>query len=230
MAIVKSTSNSWQSPIKVKLIAYTPEPERVIAAAGRSCYSKEPTDILMETMSENDRKKLIPTLVKMGHHSVIEHAVFTFAISGVSRVTTHQLVRHRIASYSQKSQRYVKEKNFDYVEPPKIQKNEEAHRIFTEAMKYLSDAYAKLVKLGIPKEDARYLLPNATQSHITVTMNARELLHFINLRMAPSAQWEIRILARLMLEEVRKVAPTVFENIPLEPIEIDKEEVVIQQE
>jgi thymidylate synthase (FAD) len=147
-----------------------------------------------------------------GHYSTLEHASYTFAIEGVSRALTHQLVRHRLASFNQQSQRYVKFKDGSVpsVMPHTVEENPEAAAIFEEAMHQTSDAYAKLVELGIPAEDARFVLPNACETKICVTMNIRELLHFFENRCCNRAQWEIRELAWKMLELVKPTAPFIF--------------------
>ena len=156
----------------VKLLAHTPDADRVCAAAARSCYSAKPAGELYDTMK--DPAKFLANVVAMGHHSVIEHAVFTFSVEGVSRSLTHQLVRHRIASYSQQSQRYVSLNTPDYVVPEEIAKNPEAKKIFDDLMQQIWDTYNKLEDLGIIAEDARYVLPNACTTNITVTMNDRD--------------------------------------------------------
>jgi thymidylate synthase (FAD) len=142
----------------------------------------------------------------------LEHASFTFGIEGISRVTTHQLVRHRIASYSQKSQRYVEETGFQCVMPPSIEDEPEAMDVFRETVDRCRYAYLKLREMGISKEDARYLLPSGGETKIVVTMNARELLHFFSLRCCYRAQWEIRAMAVEMLRLCRKTAPLIFHN------------------
>jgi thymidylate synthase (FAD) len=163
---------------------------------------------------ENDKAlKLLQGIVKAGHGSVLEHCCFTFSIEGISRACSHQLVRHRIASYSQQSQRYVKGDKFDYVIPPEIEKREDLKKVFDEHMRNTKTLYNTLILCGMKKEDARYLLPNATTTNIVVTMNARELLHFIELRTSPRAQWEIRELAGEMLKQLKEVAPVIFSNI-----------------
>ena len=196
--------------IKVNLLAYTPNPERTVAASARLCYSAVGAEDLHKDLSEKQVIKLIKKLGSMGHTSTFEHASFTFAIEGVSRVLTHQLVRHRIASYSQKSQRYVTEKEFEYIVPKEIEKNEEALKIYQEHMQSAHDTYVKLMNL-VHKEDARYVLPNATETKIVVTMNARTLLHFFSKRCCMRAQTEIRELADKMLALVKDVAPVLFE-------------------
>ena len=153
----------------------------------------------------------IKKLADMGHESPFEHVNFTFGVEGVSRALSHQLVRHRIASYSQKSQRYVDEKSFTYIVPPSIASNEEALADYHAQMEAIRKAYARLSEL-IPQEDARYVLPNACETKVVVTMNVRSLNNFFRLRCCQRAQWEIRELAKMMLKEVRKVAPRIFAN------------------
>ncbi len=196
--------------MKVELITYTPDPERVVAMAAKSCHTVHTPE--MNEMNEGEIKGIIRITRDAGHHSVLEHASFTFAIDDVSRALTHQLVRHRLASYSQQSQRYVNLKPLEYVSPPTVRVNPEAGKKYEEIMKYLEKSYGELVEMGIPLEDARYILPNATHTNIVVTMNARELINFFTLRTCMKAQWEIRALAYIMLKKVRDVAPTIFEN------------------
>lgn len=199
-------------PMKVKLIAYTPEPDKLASVAANTCYSSRPASRIMEKISPEKSEEIIKRVVASGHHSVIEHAVFTFSIEGVSRALTHQLVRHRIASYSQQSQRYVSMKKASYVVPKSISKNPEALERYESLMADIWDAYSALADMGIPKEDARYLLPNACMTNIVVTMNARELLNFFKIRTCMRAQWEIRDMANRMMAEVKKVAPVIFEK------------------
>jgi thymidylate synthase (FAD) len=146
----------------------------------------------------------------MGHLSVLEHASFTFGIEGISRATSHQLVRHRLASYSQQSQRYVAASAPEFVVPPSIEKDAAKKKNFEAAVRKIYREYAKLLEQGIPAEDARYLLPNAAHTKIIVTMNARELIHFFNLRCCERAQWEIRDMATMMLKLAKKTAPFIF--------------------
>lgn len=195
----------------VKLISYTPNPERTVAAAARLCYSPRSATKLYDDLSEKEIAKLIRQLRKMGHTSTFEHASFTFAIEGISRVLSHQLVRHRIASYSQKSQRYVSEEKFDFVIPPSIKQDANALQCFTEKMDILRKTYHELCKI-VPKEDARYILPNATETKVVATFNARSLHNFFRLRCCARAQWEIQILANQMLALVQEVAPNLFAN------------------
>jgi len=197
--------------MNVELISYTPDPERVSAMAGLLTHSKsKPRDL--KKASEKHLQKVLREVLKLGHTSIIEHACFTFAISDVSRSLTHQLVRHRIASYAQQSQRYVNLKEPNFVTPPRIAKNKKMKNVFMETMNTLWRQYNKLLEAGIPAEDARYVLPNATCSNIIVTMNARSLLNFFELRCCLHAQWEIRKLAGKMLSEVKKAAPIIFKN------------------
>lgn len=198
--------------IKCKLISHTPEPEKVVSIAAKLCYSKSDVDgLITGVLTGNDTEKFIDKLKGMGHESPLEHVSFTFAIEGVSRTLTHQLVRHRIASYSQKSQRYVSENDFEYIVPPSIA-NGAGVLLYDKLMKQIKQTYTLLVNMNIPKEDARYVLPNATETKIIVTMNARSLFNFFSLRCCTHAQWEIRQLANLMLIEVQKVAPILFKN------------------
>lgn len=209
--------------MKVTLVDYPRYADYKAYCSARVCYSdKGFVDIWCETPMtgmdkediENDKAlKLLKNIVDKGHGSVLEHCVFTFSIEGISRACSHQLVRHRIASYSQQSQRYVNGSKFSYVIPPEIEKNENFKKAFDSYMKNTMNFYNGLVALGIKKEDARYLLPNATTTNIVVTMNARELLHFIELRSSPRAQWEIRELAQEMLRQLKEVAPVIFSGL-----------------
>lgn len=204
--------------MKVELIKYTKDPERIIAAAAKSCYSKLTSEELYNTMSDEQVTKMVTHLLTAAHSSPIEHATFTYSISGVSRALTHQLVRHRLANYSHESMRYVNFSDVKFTLPPSILVNANnqagkptAKDVYINACKMLNSVYTYLVEeCKVPKEDARYLLPNASQSNITVTMNAAELMHFFNLRCCTRAQWEIRNMANLMLEEAKKVAPVLF--------------------
>jgi len=198
--------------MKIKLINYTPEPDKTCAAAALSCHSQKSVEEILKDISETETKKILEHTISKGHHSVIEHASFTFSISGVSRTLTHQLVRHRIASYSQQSQRFVKLEEPTFVSPPSIENDKDILLEYKSFMETTWKFYNKLIKKNINPEDARFVLPNATTTNITVTMNARELIHFFKLRCAPEAQWEIRQMALKMLKEVKKIAPVIFEN------------------
>lgn len=197
--------------MNVELLYHTPDPERAIATAARLCYAPVGAAELMETMPEERVKSVLSTIMKSGHFSTLEHVSYTFAIDGVSRALTHQLVRHRLASFNQQSQRYVKFANgLETIKPGTVAENPEANALFDEAIEFAKDAYVKLLDMGIPAEDARYLLPNAAETKIVVTMNVRELLHFFELRCCNRAQWEICDLAHKMLELVLPTAPFVF--------------------
>jgi thymidylate synthase (FAD) len=193
----------------VQLLAWTDEPERLIAAAARLCYSAASAAELARRMSAGQIDSFIERLTSMGHYSPLEHVSFTFAVEGVSRALSHQLVRHRIASYSQKSQRYVSEDNFAYIIPPSIAGDSAACALFKEQMEAVREAYRRLCA-AVSREDARYILPNACETKLVVTMNVRSLLHFFEVRGCRRAQWEIRRLAEMMLAEVRNVAPRLF--------------------
>ena len=195
----------------VTLIEHTPNPELTVALAARLCYSPSSINDLREKLESSDIEVFLDKIMSLGHHSVLEHASFTFGIEGISRVTTHQLVRHRIASFSQQSQRYVSHKDdFTSIMPDTIAENPDARQIFAFMSETVHKAYTQLIELGIPAEDARYILPNATETKIIMTMNARELLHFFALRCCQRAQWEIRQMSVEMLRLVKKVAPVIF--------------------
>lgn len=201
-----------EAKLNVKLLKYTEEPEITVATAAHLCYANSNIDELQKKMDSEYAKKLIKQLIDSGHFSVLEHASFTFGVEGVSRALTHQLVRHRIASYSQQSQRYVNEKDFAYIIPPKIKANSEMNKKFEEFMENSRNFYAELSE-NIPKEDARFVLPNAAETRIIITMNTRSLYNFFEHRLCTRAQWEIRTLAEAMLNEVKKVAPLLFDHI-----------------
>lgn len=197
--------------MNVELLQHTPEPEKAVALAARLCYSPVSIGRLREQLDTTGVETFLDKIMSLGHHSVLEHASFTFGIEGISRVTTHQLVRHRIASFSQQSQRYVSHKEeFTSIMPDSIAENNEARQIFAFMSETVHKAYAQLVDMGIPAEDARYILPNATETKIIMTMNARELLHFFALRCCQRAQWEIREMSVEMLRIVKRVAPVIF--------------------
>ena len=193
--------------MQVKLIAITQfltgngTPEELIEHAGRVCYRSE---------SRGNPAAFLRARLRDGHESIIEHASATFEISGISRACSHQLVRHRLASYSQESQRYVDMSDPEVVMPPSIIDNQEANEVWAELMAHIKLAYQNLRESGVRKEDARFVLPNATATRIVVTMNFREFLHFFRLRITPEAQWEIRYLALCMLQSLVPYAPTIF--------------------
>lgn len=214
--------------LKVKLLEYTPNPEKIVAAAAKLCYSPVGTDAIMEGLTEEKTESFLNLIMSYGHESTIEHVSFTFSIEGVSRSLTHQLVRHRLASYSQQSQRYVKLEQFEYIIPPEIKKDAHAEKIFIKSMEQSQKAYDDLVSIlkeryikeGMTEsaatrksiEDARYVFPNACETKIIVTMNARSLMNFFHHRCCNRAQWEIRALADEMLRLVKEVAPTLFKD------------------
>lgn len=196
--------------MNVQLLAYTPDPERVVATAAKLCYSSSDIGSLMENLTEERTAKFIDMLVSIGHESPIEHVSFTFGIEGISRACSHQLVRSRIASYSQRSQRYVSEAQFDFITPPLIEADSDLNAMYFEYMMRTQQFYDYLVDHGIPKEDARYILPNACSTSIVVTMNARSLFNFFKHRCCNRAQEEIRNLANEMLRLCKEVAPQIF--------------------
>ena len=196
--------------MKVTLITHTPEPERIIASAAKLCYSSSDIESLMNGLTVEKIEAFIKKLTDLGHQSPLEHCSFTFGIEGVSRALSHQLVRHRIASYSQKSQRYVKEGQFEYIIPPKIIENRADKNVYENFMKYAQETYDYFIRNGIPAEDARFVLPNACETKIIMTMNIRTLLHFFEERCCDRAQWEIRHMAYAMLRICKEVAPNLF--------------------
>ena len=213
-----------QSELKVILLNHTKDPEGLIAHAAKLCYSPSSVEQLKDKIEKSDNRKFIEKLLKLGHLSPLEHVSFNFGVEGISRACSHQLVRHRIASYSQQSQRYVgehSEKNkdseeqiFDFVLPPSIEAAGKSEW-FVEKMREIQKWYDELVEaLGDSgekaNEDARFILPNAAETKIIITMNARELLHFFSVRCCNRAQWEIRDLATEMLRLARDILPGIF--------------------
>ena len=213
--------------MKVKMLAHTPNPEAVISSAAKLCYSNASIDDLMlKSEDAEKRKEYIDMLMSIGHESPIEHVTFTFGIEGISRACSLQLVRHRIASYSQKSQRYVNETQFEYVTPEAIKNNTISNDIYKETMELLQSRYdiirsaliSDYVKNGMDRkaaekkanEDARMVLPNACCTSIIVTMNVRSLFNFFKHRCCNRAQWEIRAVAMEMWHQCMDVAPNIF--------------------
>jgi thymidylate synthase (FAD) len=207
-----------EASLNVVLLRHTPEPEEVVAMAAKLCYSPASVEDLKDRIETKDQTAFVEKLAAVGHLSPIEHVSFSFGIEGISRACSHQLVRHRLASYSQQSQRYVREEQFDYIIPPSIKQDPAIADEFVQFMAEAQERYTAILKRlearGITGEagnqDARYLLPNAAETKIIITMNARELLHFFRVRCCNRAQWEIRAMAERMLELVRSVAPTIF--------------------
>ncbi len=202
---------------KAALITYTPDPVNVCALAARTCYSALPLDELL-AKAKTDQADFLRGVIRSGHQSVLEHASFTFYVSDVSRALLAQLTRHRIASFSVQSQRYVSlSKGFDYVIPPRIAElGPEAEAKFEAQMAQMADWYREWQDAfdgdRSANEDARFVLPNACATRLTMTMNARELIHFFSLRCCNRAQWEIRTLAEQMYRLVLPIAPAIFEN------------------
>ena len=205
--------------MKVELLFITPDAEKLIEVAGRTSY------LSSDKEGKDTEKAFVRMLITRRHLSVLEHAYATLRISSVSRAFTHQLVRHRLCSYTQQSQRYVNESNFNYVEPPLIENNPEAHSTFIEFMDEAKRVYLELQRLGIKNENARFVLPNAVETQIVVTANLREWRHIIELRGTPQAQWEIRTAAIEILRVLKEHAPTIFEDM-----EIDEENTKISRQ
>jgi thymidylate synthase (FAD) len=189
--------------MKIELLSYTPAGEYLIERAARVCYRSDPTP-------KSESGALIRKCIRRGHESVIEHANATFLIEGISRACSHQIVRHRLASYSQESQRYVLMNEIEFVVPVSIAINKKALEIYTKFLGASQMAYLELKALEIPKEDARFVLPNATPTRIVMTANLREYRHFIKVRYAPAAQWEIQRVADVILDFLNEIFPNVF--------------------
>ena len=210
-----------ESKLHVVLLRYTPSPEEIVAQAAKLCYSPASIDDLKKQIEKKNQANFIEKLTDMRHLSPVEHVSFTFGIEGISRSCSHQIVRHRLASYSQQSQRYVgqqskKSGGFHFIVPPSLEKAGKKPW-FIEKMHMIQQWYDELVEaLGNSGEstfeDARFLLPNAAETKIIITMNARELLHFIRVRCCNRAQWEIRELATEMLRQVKQVSPHIFKD------------------
>lgn len=222
--------------LKVKLLSYTPDGEKLISSAAKLCYSPVGVDEIEQGLTDEGIEKFLSMLSDLGHESPMEHVSFTFGVEGVSRTLTHQLVRHRIGSYSQQSQRYVKLDQFEYIIPPAIEENEKARAIYIESMEKDQKAYDSIVGLlfeehfndylkeGLTEkkaksmaekkaiEDARYVFPNACETKVVFTMNTRSLMNFFKLRTCNRAQWEIREMAVEMLKVVKSVYPVLFKN------------------
>ena len=200
--------------MNIYILSHTENPFKTIYSAYRQCYSSgTASDIFHdEDVTAEQMVKTIRKGIRSGHLSPLEHVSFTFSVEGVSRALTHQLVRHRMASYSQQSQRYVNVKNNGYYIPNAVHEKQAAYEAYVHAVRACLDAYNELVEMGIPIKDARYLLPNAMYSNIVVTMNCRELLHFFEERCCSRAQNEINILAWNMLYSVNRILPAAFED------------------
>lgn len=197
----------------VRLLSHTPDPERAVAVAARLCYAPVGAADLMEAMGEDAVRRVLYTIMSSGHFSALEHVSYTFAIDGVSRALTHQLVRHRLASYNQQSQRYVSyAEEPSFIVPPAVDADPAVREAYLQACGAAFLEYRALIEAGVKPEDARYLLPNAMETKIVVTMNLRELLHFFELRCCKRAQWEIRDLALAMLDLAEPTAPYLFSD------------------
>lgn len=222
--------------MKVTLITHTPDPEKIVAAAAKICYSDSSASELMDGLDDEKTAKFVEMLASMGHESPIEHVTFTFGIEGVSRTFLAQITRHRLASYSVQSQRYVKQENFVFITPPEIADDEQLKKIYEDSMNSSLNAYNKLADLLEQKhyddfiaggadektartraqkkaiEDARFVLPNACETKMVVTMNARSLLNFFRMRCCSRAQWEIKAVADQMLRLCVAEAPSIFKK------------------
>lgn len=220
--------------MKVKLLSHTPDAEKLIATAAKLCYSSSDIESLRDGLTDDKVESFIDMIVSIGHESVVEHVSFTFGIEGISRACSHQLVRHRIASYSQKSQRYVSENGFEFITPPSVAELPEAKSEYDKIIGEITESYEKLADLLTKKhtsefisqgmdeksaiamasklanEDARFVLPNACETKIVVTMNVRSLFNFFRHRCCNRAQWEIREVANEMLRQCLEVAPHIF--------------------
>lgn len=227
---------SENTKLRVQLLAYTPEPQKNVACGAKLCYSSAGIENIKEGLTEEKIDSFLGMLTDLGHGSVFEHAYFTFGIEGVSRSLLAQITRHRMASYSVKSQRYVREGQFQFVLPPEIEAIPEAREEFLRAMEEDQKHYDSLTAIlkkkhkaamlaeGMPEkraesaaekkaiEDARFVLPNACETKLVMTINARSLFNFFEERCCNRAQWEIRALAIEMLRLVKQVAPTIFAN------------------
>ncbi len=216
---------NMKTKAKVSILSHTPNPLAVIYTAFRQCYhagyaSDMWAEIEEGNITKEKQAQFIKNIMSSGHESPLEHVSFTFAIENVSRALTHQLVRHRIASFSQQSQRYVDAKNINYITPPAIAKNPKALERYNACMEHISEAYAQIQELLLENnsdkskanEDARFVLPQAAASNIVVTINVRSLINFFHHRCCTRAQWEIRDVANQMLKLCREIVPEVFND------------------
>lgn len=219
-------SSELKSKPNVVLLERSQNATELVYASFRQCYSKEFVakiwpKLLNGEISASQKTSLIEETLKSGHVTPIEHVKFTFAVDGISRSLSHQLVRHRIASYSQQSQRYVDANQFEYITPPSVERNEKANEKFKETMKYLDNSYKEIQELLIndgrtksqANEDSRYVLPNACETKIVITMNCSSLIHFAGLRSCKRAQWEIRKMSNDMMDICKEEVPVIFKNI-----------------
>ena len=211
--------------LKVMMISHSPNPEKVVAAAAKMCYSNSGAENILDKLDDEKTAKFLEHLTQMGHESPLEHISFTFAVEGVSRALLAQLTRHRLASYSVKSQRYVEEAGYTYITPPEILAYPDAKALYDQTMADIGKAYEELTKVLFEKhkatmdekaakkkaiEDARFVLPNACETKLIMTFNARSLLNLFKMRCCNRAQWEIQALADEILRQVKEVAPVIF--------------------
>ncbi len=197
--------------MKVHVIDYTRDADRTVAVAARLCYSPSSIEDIGTRMDESEVVRMVHMLRERGHMSPFEHAYFVVGIEGLSRTASHQLVRSRIASYSQQSQRYIDHRDFPFVTPPSIKKDPRLHERYREHLAEATALYRQLCDAGVPKEDARFVLPNATATSLVMSKNARAWLEWFEVRMCTRAQWEIRVLAHRILRQLRRLAPEIFE-------------------
>lgn len=190
--------------MEVTILAVTPDAEKLIEQAGRTCYKSN------QKITDDSRVEFIKRLINAGHLSVLEHAYVTIRLKDVSRALTHQLIRHRLCSFSQQSQRYVQESKFSFTIPPKIKENDEAYKLYSDCMETISKTYKEIRECGVPKEDARYVLPNSCHTEIVFSCNFRQLRHIIALRGELKAQWEIREMGIEILKKMKEIAPNCF--------------------
>lgn len=196
--------------IEVSILTYTPSPELMVAVAARACIEDDSPHALRDRLSAEDVRRLVTTVIVKGHHSVLEHVTFTIAVSGVSRVLTHQLVRHRMASYSQLSQQRSDASDLAYAVPPEIRREPELRERYASLMELCREFYIDASKAGVSKGSARYVLPSGFETRIVVTMNARSLFNLLAQRECAAEEWEFRQVATQLHRELLKVAPTIF--------------------
>ncbi|MGL5721558.1 MAG: FAD-dependent thymidylate synthase [Brevinema sp.] len=196
--------------MKIELLSITQNAEKLCERSARTCYDSG------SKTTDDSYQKMLAALLRSGHLSVFEHASASFMIEGISRSASHQIVRHRHSSFSQRSQRYVNENGFDFVTPTAVSANPEAETIYNQSIQQIQEAYDKLIELGIKKEDARFLMPNAASTTLAMTANFREWLHIIDMRVAKGAQWEIRDLCALIWKRLYQQAPLIFSMVYFE--------------
>ena len=196
--------------LKVKLVNFTSNPEMMVAVAARTCIRDKSYEFLRDELTAQDVERIVTSVISKNHLNVLEHVDFTFSISGVSRVLTHQLVRHRIASYSLLSQQRTDSSQLEFTIPPDIEKNSDLAREYENAMECCREVYKKLIASGIRRGSARYVLPSSSNTRIMTTMNARALFNLFSQRECHAEEWEFRQVARLMHIELMKMTPKIF--------------------